>query len=351
MDYITAPVSILPAGTALSRFMLTLASVGGQQSSMTLEAFASRWEGTPQVSRAFQLETKAAVAPGSTSDQVWAGALVQTGLAKEALDVLRGKSVVAQLAGKAQQVPFFTKVAVDATAAAVGGWVVEGAPMPMESLTFNSIGPLLPMKVGEAVAVTRELVELGGPTAEASIRNTVLGRLAQTIDRLFLDPTIAGGVTPASITNGAIAVTSTGSTPAAIAADLGAMIAAITTAGAALTWIMKPTTAARVAAALGSASDLPRSLYGLPVVLSKNAGAQITLVDLAAIVYADEGAFDVQRTRNAAVQMNTTPDSPPTSATVTTSLYQANLIGLKALRWLNWLRAVDGSVVYMSVAY
>ena len=69
---------ILPA---LSRFLLTLAALGEHPSAESADLYTKRWDGTPQVARAFALETKAAVAPGTTSDAQWAGALVQTGIA------------------------------------------------------------------------------------------------------------------------------------------------------------------------------------------------------------------------------------------------------------------------------
>ena len=349
MEYTTIPVSTLPEGTHLSRFLLTLAASGGITS--TAQAYAEQWaRQSPHVVKAFQLglDHKAATGPGDTVTPSWAGALVDTGLAREAVQLLRGRSVVAQVSPRMQQVPFGQRTVVDATATPLGGWIVEGASMPIGQLAFAAAGPLLPTKAGAAVVVTRELVTVGGPTAEQSIRMTLLSQLAAVIDRLFLDPSIApAGGAPGSITNGATAITSSGSTAAAIQADLAAMIAAITTSGQGLTWILRPTTAAHVAAALGAASDLPRTLYGLPVALSANSPQQIVLADLAAVLYADEGGFDVSLTKDATVRL----DSAPAPATPQTSLWQQNLIGLKGLRWLNWARAVDGSVAFMATSY
>jgi hypothetical protein len=33
------------------------------------------------------------------------------------------------------------------------------------------------------------------------------------------------------------------------------------------------------------------------------------------------------------------------------SLFEANLAGVRVLRWCNWLRTRDASVVYMPVSY
>ena len=130
------------------------------------------------------------------------------------------------------------------------------------------------------------------------------------------------------------------------------MLAAITTDGGGLVWIMKPMTAYKIAATIGgtAAVDLPRALFGIPVVLSINSPAQITLVDAAHILYSDTGGFDVDISTQAAIQLDDTPTDPPVAATVITSLYQRNLFGVRVTRWLAYLRTQTGSVVYMGVA-
>jgi len=345
----TRPVSVLPTGTAFSRFVTALVAGRGHRGDSL--ALAQTWRGTPQVAAAFELMTKAATAPGTTTDPSWLGPLVQTGLASEALSVLRGLSIVGALEGKVRRIPFQQKVPRDLASVALGAWIGESAPIPVGQLSFDQVGPLFPCKLGIIVAVTRDLVLLSVPSADAIVRGVLLGGLAAQLDRSFLDPT-SGAVAgrPASITSGAIAVASTGSTGTAITADLSTMVSSVTTNGAALVWIMKPTTFAHIATALGMPNMAP-TLYGLPVITSANSPQQITLVDAQAILVADDGGFDVGVSEEAAVEMNTTPANPTTAASVITSFYQQNLVGVKALRWINWLRGVDGSVVYMTVSY
>ena len=88
------------------------------------------------------------------------------------------------------------------------------------------------------------------------------------------------------------------------------MLAAITTDGGGLTWIMKPMTAYKIAATIGgtAAVDMPRTLFGIPVVLSINSPAQITLVDANHILYSDTGGFDVSISTQAAIQLNASAD-------------------------------------------
>jgi HK97 family phage major capsid protein len=298
------------------------------------------------------LMTKAVVTAGSTLDEAWAKPLVASGIAAEALSLLRGLSIVAQVAGAARRVPFGLRVPIDATTALLGDWIPEGAPTPAVALTFGSVDPLEPTKMGCLVALTRELVLSGEPTAEATVRSTLLGTLAKTIDTLFLDPARAAAAgRPASITNGAPTVPSTGTTAAAIQADLAAMVAAITTSGGALTWIMRKKTLATIAGALGTVSGLPASLWGLPVVTSDNAPPQVTLADMAAILLADDGEFAVAESFEATPQLNSTPDAPASASTVYFPLFQMNAVALRAIRWIHWVRVVPGAVVYMPVTF
>jgi hypothetical protein len=106
-----------------------------------------------------------------------------------------------------------------------------------------------------------------------------------------------------------------------------------------------------ITAALGTTSGLPATLWGAPVVRSANSPTQITLLDTSAILYADEGGFDVGLSRNASARLSTTPAHPATATDIFRSFWQDNLVGIRAVRWVNWLRADDGAVSYMTVAY
>jgi hypothetical protein len=135
-------------------------------------------------------------------------------------------------------------------------------------------------------------------------------------------------------------------------ADLAGLLAAVTTPGP-LVWIMKPTTAYRIAATIGGTApvNVPHTLFGIPLVLSANSLAQVTLLDPAQILYSDDGRIEIDSTEQASLQMNDTPTDPAVAATVFTSLWQNNLWAVKVTRWIAYLRAQTGSVAYMMVAY
>lgn len=350
MSDVVVSLKPLPKGIPFARFLHCLVEGDYGRNLARSLSFAELYRDTPHVKATFELSLKADVPPGVTGNPAWAGALVASGVADEVLQVLSGLSIVARLEPKLFRVDFNATVPADITSDPIGGGPVpEGAPTPAAALSLTSLGPLAPTKFGVLYALTRELLVLTSTTNQQMVARAVLRHLAKSIDTQFLLPTATGE--PAPITAGAVAIPSTGSTAAAISADLGAMLAAITTGGSGLTWIMRTTTMAHLAGALGSPSGLPDRLWGLPVVHSPNSPAQITLVDAAAILYADEGGFDVNVSRDATVQLNTTPDNPPTAATAFESMWQNNHVSVRSRRWINWLRAVDGAVSYMTVSY
>src|SRR4029453_2053567 len=208
-DLVTRPISAVPAGTAVARFLGALTESHGNVAHA--QAIAEvRMRTTPGVAVALEYLQKSVNAPGTTTDAAWAGPLVVSGLAADAVAVLRGVSLVGTLEPRLRKVPFNVKVPRDANSTALGSWAVEGQPTQGVNLTFDSVGPLPPTKVGVLVALSKELLLLGTPTAEATVTRALLGGLAKQIDTSFLDPAVtAGPGRPASFTNGALPTTRT----------------------------------------------------------------------------------------------------------------------------------------------
>jgi HK97 family phage major capsid protein len=220
---------------------------------------------------------------------------------------------------------------------------------------------LEPFKASALYVVTDALLRAVGSAGELTLRDVSLGALGGFIDDQFLNVSVTGtAANPASIVAGGTLVNSTGTTAAAMTTDFGNLIAAITTNGRALVWIMRPVTMARVALVLGAAaSDIPRTLFGIPIVASSNSPQQITLADAGEIVYADDGGFDISLSRQGTIEMESEPigssiaDGSPAGPTPTSmvSLFQVNCVGVMLTRWLNWEVVRSGSVAYMPVTY
>jgi HK97 family phage major capsid protein len=345
-------VSALPTGTAFSRFLMVKAA--GRGDSYTELLLAERFKDSPTVHATLELQQKAAVSPGTTSDATFASPLATYGILQEALQLLRGASIIGALESKMRRVPFRTKVARETGSGTGGAWIGEGLATPAVAAAYDTLSQEA-YKAAKIIVLSDELMKLGDPDAERTVRETVIAGVAAYLDAQFLTNTVtlSANLRPAAITNAATAITSTGSTGAQITTDLNGMLAAITTNGGGLVWIMPPITGYRIAATLGAATagDMPRTLFGIPVILSKNSPAQITLVDANCILYSDTGGFDVDISKSALLEMNDAPAEPTAASTVMTSLFQRNLVGVRVTRWLAYLRAQTGSVVYMTVAY
>ena len=117
-------VSALPTGTAFARYLMVKAAAQGDV--YTELALADKFKDSPTVHATVELQTKAAVAAGTTTDATWAGPLAVYGIAGEALALLRGASIIGALESRMRRVPFRTKVARETGSGTGGAWIGEG---------------------------------------------------------------------------------------------------------------------------------------------------------------------------------------------------------------------------------
>jgi len=130
-----------------------------------------------------------------------------------------------------------------------------------------------------------------------------------------------------------------------------------------LVLVMKPSLALRLSLMRNTLGgrDFPDinmgggSLEGIPVVVSENiadGGSSpptnlIIAINTPEILLADDGQVSVDISREASLQMDTAPDSPATASTVTVSLWQHNMVAIRAERGLNWVRRRATAVQYI----
>lgn len=317
--------------------------------------FKQRW---PEA-RSLPLVMRAAVSAGTTTDSTWAGPLAPLrDLAEAFVEAVRPRTVLGWLEG-VRQVPLKTRApkAITGTSA---GWIGQAQPIPVTSMAFGTV-ELPSLKIAAIAVITRELALNSSPAAEALIEADMIGAAAAAADVSLLDPALAAiaEVSPASITYDATMVVASGTTADAAQSDLCTAIREIETDFIAPAWIMKPMTAARLAAF--GAEYFPDigptggSLLGIPVITSASVpysegspqAEMIVLVDGAELIVADEGA-EVDVARHAALQMSETPDSPPGGSTALVSLYQSNLLGIRIVRPMNWVMRKSGAVVVIT---
>ena len=313
--------------------------------------YAKRWDdSTPEVA----LMLKAAIAPGTATDAAWAGPLVNPNIASEFIELLRPATILGRISGL-RQVPFNTKVPTQ-TAGGTYGWVGEAKPKPVTKLAFSA-QTLTYSKAAGIIVLTEELVRLSNPSAEELVRRDMIAGIAQFLDAQFIDPAVAAvaGVNPASITNGAPTAAAT-TNPLADIMGLINHFATNNIDVSGVHIIMSPANAMSLSfrSNLDGSPQYPGvslnggSYRGITIVTSNAAGTNVIALQPNLILYADDGGVTIDASREASLQMDSAPASPADATTVYVSLWQTNCVGLRAERWINWLRATTNAVKYLT---
>ena len=365
---VTTPVitvkSMLPKGTEFTRMAMCLAAAKGDSYSAIERA--KSYTDTPMVEKmvrsSLSWDTKAAVAAGTTTDATWAGPLaVAQPLVNEFLELLRPRPILGASAARFRQVPFNVSVPSQ-TGGGTYSWVGQGNAKPVTSAAFATVSVPFAKAAG-IIVLTEELVRLSSPSAEAAVREEMIAGMAQFLDSQLVDPAVAAvaNVNPASITNGAATAAASGVTGAAARADLAARVATFTAANIPLEgsfWLMSDSVAFGLGMSLNALGQplVPGigrdggNLLGIPVIISNNVGNRVILVHGPSILFADEGGVSIDVSREASIQMDSAPANPSDATTVLVSLWQRNLVGLRAERMITWIRARTAAVTYISAA-
>lgn len=346
----------LAPGTTFARYAQALAMSKGNL--MQAHQIAKqRWPDTPEV----ETVLRAAVNFGSTTDSDFAEPLVEyQTMASEFIDLLRPATILGKLTGL-RRVPFNIRVAGKTSSSTVG-WVGQGKPKPVGEVHFNET-TLGFAKAAGIVVISQELARFSSPSAEALIRQDLVDTMAEFMDAQFITPSVAAvaNVSPASITNGLTPVAATGTTLALITADVTSAFTKFINADLAPTkgvWVMKPVTALglslkRTSQDIFAFPDLTLTggtWFGLPVIVSDavpgtaSGGTIIVLMDQSEIFYADDGQVRLDVSEQASLQLDSAPSDGAQSLV---SLWQNNLIGIRAERFMNWARRRDAAVTYI----
>jgi HK97 family phage major capsid protein/HK97 family phage prohead protease len=348
--------SNLPKGTHFTRLAMAIAASKGSNSDALL--YVKQFTDTPEV----ELALKAAIAAGTTTDANWAAPLVNyTDMASEFIALLYPMTITGQLTSL-RRVPFNIRMAKTASGTSVG-WVGQGKPKPVSAMDFDTV-TLSWAKIAGIVVLTEELVRFSSPSAEAIVRDDMLKAIAAFKDAQFIDPSViaVSGTNPAAVTNGITPIVSTGGTIAAITNDVNAAMLGFANANLdprSAAWVMRPRTA-QYLATLRTSQDIMAfpgitmmggTFQGLPVVVSNSmpfdtgTSTYIALLDAAEILYADDGAVRLDASNQASLQMDSAPIE---GAATMVSLWQHNMIGLRAELFCNWQRRRDAAVQLIS---
>lgn len=264
-----------------------------------------------------------------------------------------------------RRVPFRTPLITQATGGS-GYWVGEGLGKPVTKFTWTRT-TIEPLKVANIAVITDELLRSSSPSADANIRDALVEALRERLDTDFIDPDKAAsaGVSPASITNGVSATTSSGTDADAVSTDVQAAMAGFIAANNAPTtgvWIMSATRALALSMmrnALGQLENPGLSMAGgtfagLPVIVSEYVDTdQVYLVNASDIYLADEGGFAVDSSTEASLQMDDSPtqDSVTPTASTLVSMFQTNSVAIRAERTINWAKRRASAVQVLDAVY
>lgn len=363
----------VPSGTSFTRYAMALAaSKGNRWEALNI---AKQWhDQTPEVETVLSHDIpslmKAAAGAGTTTDATWASPLIAYQvMATEFIELLRPATIIGRIPGL-RRVPFNIQMPRTTTGSSMG-WVGENAPKPVSNMAFDTV-QLRWAKAAGIIILTDELVRFSNPAAESVVRADMIAAMAQFLDRQFVDPTVAAvtNVSPASITNGVAGVNRTGTNQAAFVTDVTTMLNTfltnnLSTAGGVFIMSQRQALAfSLMLNALGqpfypNINSEGGTLLGYPVVTSENVpsvggspsdGTPIIFALPREILLADDGQVTIDASNQASVQMDTAPDSPPTAATTLVSLWQMNFVGLRAERYINWLKRRSTAVAYLTNA-
>lgn len=334
---------------AYVQFVKNLAAAGGNLG----QARAMFTHANPQ-SKHIDLIQRASVSAGTTTG--WGAELAPLEpLAGAFLDLIRPRTIIGKLA-QVRRVPF--RVRMPAQVEGVKpGWTAEGRPILVGKGEFETLN-LQHSKIGGIVVLTKELVESSDPKAELVMQRDLGAGIIEFSDQQFIDPTVAEieDTSPASITHGAPEVESTGTTAAQVEDDFGKMAQSLIDAGVNLTdpyWIMSPATALHLTKLRGAGGTrifpdvglTGGTILEIPVIVSAGAGTTVVLLDAAEILLADDG-LELTTAEHANLQMS---DAPVDGEATMVSLWQLNLVAVKAVRFIRWRRRRDEAVVWMTL--
>jgi len=318
---------------------------------------------TPQVGKIFSDEntyllTKAPIAPGSTTDPSWGGALVDyNNMASEFIEFLRPQTIIGRLDGF-RRVPFNIQMPKQVSSSA-SQWVGEGKRKPVTKPGFGTV-TLGFAKSASIVVINEELLRFSSPSIESLVRQDLAEAMTQFLDEQFINPAVTAvpGTNPASVTNGAAHAAASGTGLNNLDADYKAATQAFSNANITadgLYWVMRPNLAISLGLIRAPFGNLQNPeingnggmFYGYPVVTS-NSVPEGTLIILkpSEILLADDGGVSIDTSREASIVM----ESDSTAAGEAISMFQGNMVALRAERYINWAPRRKEAVYYITGA-
>jgi HK97 family phage major capsid protein len=276
--------------------------------------------------RVVEILRKSAVAPASTTT---ASSLAEyTGTTAAFLESLKSVGAFDRLLGDMKLVPPRSRIA-SVTLNATGYVHGEGAAKPISTLQLAG-QTLAETEVAGILVQSMELIRALGPESGALIRRELASAVASTTDAEFIR-LITADLTP---------LVSVGATSNQILQDISRLLNALDVDQNSKVYILaQPTTvktlATKVTGTTGefafptvTVNPLGGTLAGVPLIASDGVpNGQMIAIDANAVA-ASSSVLGTEYFRHGDIEMQSAPDSPPTSATTRISLWQQDLSAL-----------------------
>jgi len=278
---------------------------------------------------------KANIVAGGTISGNWAEPLAMfDDAAAEFFALVRETSLIGRIPGL-RKLPMQTRV-VSALTGTSAAWVGEGQAVPLSNATFAE-DTLAPRKVSALAVITDELAKSSDPRAEFVIRNDMVRAIADAIDATFIDAANSGtaGIKPASVTNGADSIASTGdgvqdirNLIAGFPGDLQSAV--LVGSGDSFAAMHDPIFMPGLGVRGGEA-------LGIPAIPSEAAGTTLALIDPSGVAVA-EWDMELRTSRQGTVEMKSDPSQSSVAPTAVNqvSLWQTNSVGIMTNQAINW---------------
>jgi HK97 family phage prohead protease len=309
------------------------------------------------------------VVAGTTISGNWAADLISAEGAAVAffLEYLRPQTILGKFGvggvPSLTMIDFYTPYVIE-TGAGAAYWVGEGKPKPLTAFDYDR-STLTPLKVANIAVLTEENIRYSSPNSDRVVRNALVKAIAQELDLAFITPANAGtaNVKPASVTNGAEAIVSSGDDADAIRMDVRSLYQKFIDANNAPTsgaWVMSATNALALSMLTNPLGqpEFPTvtmtggTFQGLPVIASQHISNVVAIINASDILLGDEGGVSVDMSRDASIEMRSSGlgmDATTGAATVgSVSMFQTNSVALRAERTINWKRARVSAVAYLT---
>jgi hypothetical protein len=240
----------------------------------------------------------------------------------------------ALLAGGALRIPVVRQFTAGSVASAiVAATVNEGSIKPISNMAFNA-GTVAPSKSAGLIITSSEFAKMGGTVASTLIGNELKKATVAAVDGGFAS----------LLLNGVSVAVSSGQTAEAARFDLNGMFALmqsdnmskffiVVSSAVCKSWAMMGSTSGNATPSFPNLTPVGGSISGTPVICSDFLGptANVCLIDATGLVL---GSSDISldTLTEGSVQMDSAPDSPPTSSTNLISMWQMGYLGLRAER-------------------